>query len=52
MGMKFEDVHITASDGIKLHGWLIYAEKDAKSKDTIVFMHENAGNIGLRLHYF
>jgi hypothetical protein len=25
---------------------------DFKNKDTVVFFHENAGNIGLRLDYF
>lgn len=50
--MSFEDVYITASDGINLHGWLIYQPKDTKTYDTIVFMHENAGNIGLRMDYF
>ena len=23
-----------------------------KNKDTVIFLHENAGNIGLRLDYF
>ena len=26
--------------------------EDSKAKDTIVFMHENAGNIGLRMDWF
>lgn len=26
--------------------------EDSKAKDTVVFMHENAGNIGLRLDWF
>ena len=34
-----------------LRGWLIRPEKDL-SKRTIVFYHENAGNIGLRMDYF
>ena len=50
--MSFGDVNITASDGINLHGWLIYHPIDTKTHDTIVFMHENAGNIGLRMDYF
>ena len=37
---------------MKLHGWLIYKETDAKKHDTVVFFHENAGNIGLRMDYF
>ena len=27
-------------------------EQDPKDKPTIIFFHENAGNIGLRLDYF
>lgn len=27
-------------------------QDDFKNKDTVVFFHENAGNIGLRLDYF
>jgi fermentation-respiration switch protein FrsA (DUF1100 family) len=48
-------VEIVSEDGIKLHGWLMTSETTPpsfKDKDTIVFMHENAGNIGLRLDYF
>ena len=26
--------------------------ENSKEKDTVIFMHENAGNIGLRLDYF
>lgn len=50
--MHFDDVNIVASDGTKLHGWLIYHPEQNKNCDTIVFMHENAGNIGLRMDYF
>jgi pimeloyl-ACP methyl ester carboxylesterase len=34
-----------------LKGWLML-QPNAKQCDTIVFMHENAGNIGLRMDYF
>ena len=50
--LSFEDVRIKASDGTNLHGWLIYHPREPKSHDTVVFMHENAGNIGLRMDYF
>ena len=46
---NYNDVTIE-SDQI-LRGWFIRAEKGL-SKKTIVFMHENAGNIGLRMDYF
>ena len=31
---------------------MYHSETDSRSKDTIIFFHENAGNIGLRLDYF
>ena len=31
---------------------MYHGETDPRSKDTIIFFHENAGNIGLRLDYF
>ena len=30
----------------------MYHESNTRNKDTVIFMHENAGNIGLRLDYF
>ena len=30
----------------------MYQEENVRNKDTIIFMHENAGNIGLRLDWF
>ena len=51
--LAYEDVHLVSEDGTKLHGWLMTSgSKNYKDKDTIVFLHENAGNIGLRLDYF
>ena len=29
-----------------------HGDADSRNKDTIIFLHENAGNIGLRLDYF
>ena len=31
---------------------MYHGETDSRSKDTIIFFHENAGNLGLRLDYF
>jgi len=51
--LSYENIDITSEDGVKLHGWLMTSGlSQYKNKDTIVFMHENAGNIGLRLDYF
>lgn len=46
VGLAFEDVYLTANDGVKLNGWFI--PKDQASY-TILFCHGNAGNIGHRL---
>lgn len=46
IGLSYEDVHIQASDGTKLHGWLI---GDPTFKRTVLFFHGNAGNISHRL---
>ena len=44
--LPFEDVHFTAMDGTRLHGWFIpYAE----SKRVFIISHGNAGNIGDRV---
>ena len=45
-GFSFEDVSITTSDGLQLHGWFVPAES---SKATVLFLHGNAGNISHRL---
>ena len=42
---------IRTEDGIELHGWMIFSENRGKLP-TIVFFHENAGNIGARIEYF
>ncbi len=44
-GMDFEDVSITASDGVRLHGWFIPGQADR----VLLFFHGNAGNISHRL---
>ncbi len=41
-----EDVHFTAEDGTRLHGWYI---PSAKAKATLLWFHGNAGNITHRL---
>jgi len=45
-GMKFEDVQLTTSDGLSLHGWYVPA---ADSRGVVLFCHGNAGNISHRL---
>jgi fermentation-respiration switch protein FrsA (DUF1100 family) len=45
-GLPFEDIELTASDGIQLHGWYIPAPN---ARSTLLFFHGNAGNISHRL---
>ncbi|MBI4861762.1 MAG: alpha/beta hydrolase [Candidatus Riflebacteria bacterium] len=42
----FEDVHLTTSDGVKIHGWYLPAREP---RATVLFLHGNAGNIADRL---
>jgi fermentation-respiration switch protein FrsA (DUF1100 family) len=46
-GLAYEEVWFSASDGLKLHGWLVPAPE---ARTTIVWFHGNAGNIGDRVH--
>jgi uncharacterized protein len=45
-GMAYEDVFLTAADGVRLHGWWVPAERD---RGAVLFCHGNAGNISHRL---
>eukprot|EP01016_Furgasonia_blochmanni_P044235 TRINITY_DN6126_c0_g2_i3.p1 TRINITY_DN6126_c0_g2~~TRINITY_DN6126_c0_g2_i3.p1 ORF type:complete len:367 (-),score=104.22 TRINITY_DN6126_c0_g2_i3:176-1183(-) len=48
--LPYEDVTIRSADGIKLRGWFI-KQKNTAEAATVVFFHENAGNIGTRLAF-
>ena len=52
--LEYEDVRIETPDGEKIHGWFIPAPRgqDASLAPTVLFCHENAGNIGLRVDEF
>lgn len=43
-GLDFEDVNITTSDNIQLHGWFVPC-KHKETARTVVYYHENAGSI-------
>ncbi|CAD8141914.1 unnamed protein product [Paramecium pentaurelia] len=47
--LPFEDIEIQ-HDGIILKGWFI-KQQNYQTSPTVVFFHENAGNIGWRLEY-
>lgn len=48
--LKYEDVWLTASDGVRLHSWFIKLYPDCRGP-TILFLQENAGNIAHRLEF-
>ncbi|CAA6659344.1 unnamed protein product [Spirodela intermedia] len=48
--LKYEDVWLRASDGVRLHAWFI-RQSSKRSGPTILFFQENAGNIAHRLEY-
>jgi len=50
-GLNYEDVTIVTSDKVKLHGWLVKMPGPQQYYPTIVYFHENAGNIGTRIPF-
>mmetsp|Transcript_22926 Transcript_22926/g.26609 ORF Transcript_22926/g.26609 Transcript_22926/m.26609 type:complete len:299 (-) Transcript_22926:53-949(-) len=46
----FEDLIIKTSDGETLHGWFFKTESSTNDP-TVIYFHENAGNIGTRLPF-
>ncbi|ERN11170.1 hypothetical protein AMTR_s00024p00196370 [Amborella trichopoda] len=48
--LKYEDVWLTASDGVRLHAWFIKFLPDCRGP-TMLFFQENAGNIAHRLEF-
>jgi len=46
--MLYEDVYVRTQDDCRLHGWFI-KQSQPKEADTVIYFHENAGNIGGRL---
>ena len=44
VGLNYEDVYLTASDGTRIHGWHI----PGRSNVTLLWFHGNAGNISHR----
>ena len=51
--MNYQDVELDRGHGVVLRGWYMkHLGADPRSRRLIVFFHENAGNLGLRLDYF
>ena len=47
IGLVYEDIYFSGSDGVKLHGWLLPAQ--GKAKGTVLFLHGNAENISTHI---
>jgi len=45
-GLPYEEIRLTTSDGLSLHGWYIPAPQP---RGTVLFLHGNAGNISHRI---
>ena len=59
VGISYEDVWLTASDGVKLHAWYIRGEQgnkgiddDDESRIAMLMTHGNGGNISVRLDQY
>ena len=46
LGLEFEDVSFSASNGVELHGWFV----PGPGETTLVWFHGNAGNISHRVN--
>ncbi len=46
VGLDYEDVYLTTSDGVRLHAWYV----PGKGERTLLLLHGNAGNIGHRVY--
>ena len=47
VGLAYEDAWMTASDGVRIHGWFVPASGEARG--VLLHCHGNAGNISGRL---
>ena len=48
--MAYEDVSLTAADGVKLHGWYVRSKAKTSRAGVVLFCHGNAGNISHRIY--
>ena len=47
IGLQYQDVYFTGSDGVRLHAWWLPAKKPAAG--TVLFLHGNAENISTHI---
>jgi uncharacterized protein len=48
-GLPYEDITLTASDGVHINGWLVSGDSGNNANLTVLLLHGNAGNISHRL---
>ncbi len=48
VGLDYQDLWLAAEDGVKLHGWFVPL---ARSRQTLLILHGNAGNISHRIEW-
>lgn len=55
-GISYRNVTIETSDNIKIRGWFMMTKNhkysDERQTPTLIFMHENAGNLGHRVPFY
>jgi len=53
LGLHYENINLTTSDGVNINGWFVpgenLAEDNHVTRLTVLFFHGNAGNISHRL---
>lgn len=47
--LRFEEVWVTAADGVRLHGWYCLPREGREHRADVVFFNGNAGNVSYRL---
>ena len=48
-GLRFDEVSVTAADGVRLHGWYCLPPAGRAHRADVVFFHGNGGNVSHRL---
>jgi len=49
VGVRFEEIAVTAADGVHLHGWYCLPPGGTAHRADVVFFHGNGGNVSHRL---
>ena len=47
IGLAYQDVYLPTPDGVRLHGWYLPAQGEARG--TLLFLHGNAENISTHI---